>query len=472
MPRSIRRPVGVTGAHRSHTREIPLPGMCWPNMVMMADSESRPAMSVMPLASIRRPAIGSNFRTLNAESPTRTADMKLPTRRARRGQPEPSQDHHRAEDVAEVHSLEGGLRLVQLDLLGDERVEVEPALPVEVDRIGKSLEGRQSPYQDDFSAPPRLKTSTSGRSGTFISGVGTPTRTTCQPVAGVEHLFQVCGRPTAPPTTSPPSHPRGSARRSSSLAAAGSSADERRVRRPVLFADTSFFASMSTAMIGEAPAGAEPRSRRPDTTAADHRPDFPQVTAPVLIAAPRPAMAPQPSRPPHRGSRPRTDCRDSMAAAAQNRQGMVQVTGLLRAHGMHHQVERVCAQRGGPGVLRHRPDVVAEDAACPDTDQRSQGIARTEHQGSLDDPSPRRLRRPQSDGRLEVVQASTNAIGIRAKSEFMLPPPARQRPVPGSAAGSVRQAAASGRWPPPPPPRPARGRRRGGRPGRCGRRRR
>ena len=53
--------------------------MCWPNMVMMADFESRPTTSVMPLASMRRPAIGSNFRSLNAESPTRTADMKLLT---------------------------------------------------------------------------------------------------------------------------------------------------------------------------------------------------------------------------------------------------------------------------------------------------------------------------------------------------------------------------------------------------------
>src|SRR5690606_22810008 len=43
--------------------------------------------------------------------------------------------------------------------------------------IGKSREGRQSPYQEDFSEPPRPKTSRSG-SSSFISGVGTPTRTT------------------------------------------------------------------------------------------------------------------------------------------------------------------------------------------------------------------------------------------------------------------------------------------------------
>ena len=43
--------------------------------------------------------------------------------------------------------------------------------------MGKSREGRQSPYQLDFSAPPRPKISISG-SVTVSSGVGTPTRTT------------------------------------------------------------------------------------------------------------------------------------------------------------------------------------------------------------------------------------------------------------------------------------------------------
>src|SRR6478735_197127 len=44
-------------------------------------------------------------------------------------------------------------------------------------RVGKSRSGRQSPYHDDFSAPPREKKSTSGISS-FMSGVGTPTSTT------------------------------------------------------------------------------------------------------------------------------------------------------------------------------------------------------------------------------------------------------------------------------------------------------
>src|SRR6185312_1740723 len=44
-------------------------------------------------------------------------------------------------------------------------------------RVGKSRSGRQSPYQDDFNAPPREKKSISGISS-VMSGVGTPTSTT------------------------------------------------------------------------------------------------------------------------------------------------------------------------------------------------------------------------------------------------------------------------------------------------------
>src|SRR5699024_583028 len=44
-------------------------------------------------------------------------------------------------------------------------------------RYGKSRSGRQSPYHEDFSAPPRPNTSSSGRVSS-TSGRGTPTRTT------------------------------------------------------------------------------------------------------------------------------------------------------------------------------------------------------------------------------------------------------------------------------------------------------
>ena len=44
--------------------------------------------------------------------------------------------------------------------------------------VGKSRDGRQSPYQLGLSAPPRPKKSIIGMSGSAMSGVGTPTCTT------------------------------------------------------------------------------------------------------------------------------------------------------------------------------------------------------------------------------------------------------------------------------------------------------
>ncbi len=90
----------------------------------------------------------------------------------------PSQDHHRAQHVAAPHRGERLLDVVQRDRLADERVQVQPALAGRGrSASGKSRDGRQSPYQEDFSEPPRPKTSSSG-SSSVISGVGTPTSTT------------------------------------------------------------------------------------------------------------------------------------------------------------------------------------------------------------------------------------------------------------------------------------------------------
>src|SRR3954466_10773877 len=83
------------------------------------------------------------------------------------------------------------------------------------------------------------------------------------------------------------------------MAATGSVADESTGGvAPIRVAASSFLTSMSTAMIGLAPASAEP------ATAATPTPpqpitatDLPRVTPPVLIAAPRPAITPQPRRP-------------------------------------------------------------------------------------------------------------------------------------------------------------------------------
>ena len=67
---------------------------------------------------------------------------------------------------------------------------------------------------------------------------------------------------------------------------------------PIARACSSFLASMSTAMIGLAPASAAPATAAtptpPQPMTAMLRP---RVTPPVLIAAPMPAITPQPSSP-------------------------------------------------------------------------------------------------------------------------------------------------------------------------------
>ena len=70
------------------------------------------------------------------------------------------------------------------------RVQRQPALQVQVDQHREvAAEGRQSPYQDDFSAPPRPKTSSSG-SSSVISGVGHADQDDgAGEVAGVEGLL-------------------------------------------------------------------------------------------------------------------------------------------------------------------------------------------------------------------------------------------------------------------------------------------
>ena len=67
---------------------------------------------------------------------------------------------------------------------------------------------------------------------------------------------------------------------------------------PMSRAQPSLVSSMSTAMIGEAPASAEPAMAAiPTPPQPMTATDFPRVTSPVLMAAPRPAITPQPSRP-------------------------------------------------------------------------------------------------------------------------------------------------------------------------------
>ena len=70
--------------------------------------------------------------------------------------------------------------------------------------IGKSRVGRQSPYQDDFSAPPRPNSSIIG-SSIVIVGSGTPTWTSVPARSRAKNACRyVSGRPTASMTTSAP----------------------------------------------------------------------------------------------------------------------------------------------------------------------------------------------------------------------------------------------------------------------------
>ena len=95
----------------------------------------------------------------------------------RRGGSRPLEDDHGAQDVATLHRRERLLHAIQRDRLGHERVERQPPCRYRSTSMGKSREGRQSPYHDAFSAPPRANRSSSG-SSRRICGVGTPTSTT------------------------------------------------------------------------------------------------------------------------------------------------------------------------------------------------------------------------------------------------------------------------------------------------------
>ena len=74
------------------------------------------------------------------------------------------------------------------DRLADEAVEVERPCRYRSISIGKSRDGRQSPYHDDFSAPPRPKTSMNGSSN-VMSGGHADQHDGAGEVAGVERLL-------------------------------------------------------------------------------------------------------------------------------------------------------------------------------------------------------------------------------------------------------------------------------------------
>src|SRR3954452_23909253 len=160
--------------------------------------------------------------------------------------------------------------------------------------IGKSREGRQSPYQEDLTAPPRPKISIAGRV-ICMSGVGTPTMTTRPARARAQKACaKPFGWPTASMATSAPTQPV-----SALIVSAGSARCAVTVWvAPSLRGHSSFRSSMSTATIVLAPASlapaiaASPTPPQPKTATLS-----PRCTAPVLIAAPTPAITPQPSSP-------------------------------------------------------------------------------------------------------------------------------------------------------------------------------
>ena len=133
--------------------------------------------------------------------------------------------------------------------------------------IGKSREGRQSPYQDDLIEPPRPKISMSGVDQTIV-GLGTPTSTVVPARSRASHAcWNTSGRPTASMVTSAPNSVI------SLMAATGSVVVELTVWvAPNSRAHSSFRSSMSTAMICRAPASSEPGDGRvADAAAAEDR---------------------------------------------------------------------------------------------------------------------------------------------------------------------------------------------------------
>src|SRR6516164_3516579 len=160
--------------------------------------------------------------------------------------------------------------------------------------MGKSREGRQSPYQDDLSAPPRPNNSIMGNS-MVMSGDGTPTWTSVPARSLAKNACRyVSGSPTASTTTSAPL-PSVSERMASTGSVVEASTT---LVAPKRSAAGSFRASTSTAMTTRAPASAAaamaalPTPPHPITATAS-----PRDTPPVLAAAPKPAITPQPMSP-------------------------------------------------------------------------------------------------------------------------------------------------------------------------------
>ena len=90
--------------------------------------------------------------------------------------------HHRtttrAQHAAGVHLVERLLDVVERDLLGDERVQVEPALPVELGQHREVAVGQAVAVPAGLERAAAAEDVEQRQLGSFMSGVGTPTSTT------------------------------------------------------------------------------------------------------------------------------------------------------------------------------------------------------------------------------------------------------------------------------------------------------
>ena len=143
---------------------------------------------------------------------------------------------------------------------------------------------------------------------------------------------------------------------------------------PIDRASSSFRSSMSTAMIRDAPASAEPAIAamptppQPITATVEPRP-----TLPVLIAAPSPAITPQPSRPTAAAPRRRVD----LGALAGGDEGLLreradaqrrrELGAVLQRHLLRRVVGREAVPRlaavARPAVAAHRAPVEHHEVA-------------------------------------------------------------------------------------------------------------
>ena len=166
----------------------------------------------------------------------------------------------RAEHVAVVHLLERRLDVADADLLGDERVEVEPALLVEVDQhreVARRAGSRRTSWTSARRRGRRRRSA--GCRGSSCPGVGHADQDDgAGQVAGVERLLPGLG------PADRVDHDVGAVaagERLDRLDRVGRPCCSRCGWRPSCVAPSSFRSSMSTAMIVPAPASAEPGDR-------------------------------------------------------------------------------------------------------------------------------------------------------------------------------------------------------------------